>query len=301
MTPDNFHSGIITLIGRPNVGKSTLLNRLVGEKISIISRRPQTTRHRILGIKTTDTAQMVYVDTPGVHAPEGRALNRYLSRIASGSIEGVDAVVLVASAEGWHEQDEPALALAQRSGVPVVLVLNKVDRLKDRRQVLPLIGACAKRMDFTDIVPMSAQTGDNVDALEETLLKHLPPQPPIYPPEQHTDKSERFLASEMVREQIFGNYGQEVPYATAVEVTRYQRAKGKLNIEAVIWVEKEGQKAILIGVGGERLKRVGIGARRSLEKRYDMKVDLRLWVRVREDWSDDARALQRLGYHEDAS
>jgi GTPase len=299
VTPDTYRSGIITFIGRPNVGKSTLLNRMIGDKISITSRRPQTTRHRILGIKTSNNAQFVYVDTPGLHAPEGRALNRYLTRLASGSVEGVDVVAVIISADGWHEQDQPALELAQRLTIPVVLVINKADRVKDRRRLLPLIEQSAEKMAFADIVPLSALKGENVDALEAALLVRLPVQPPIYPPEQHTDKSERFLASEVVREQIFGNYGQEIPYATAVEITRFKRTKAKLAVEAVIWAEKEGQKAILIGAGGERMKRVGIGARRALEKRYGVKVDIRLWVKVRDDWSDDARALQRLGYHED--
>jgi GTPase len=298
VTHDAHRSGLVTLIGRPNVGKSTLLNRLIGEKISITSRRPQTTRHRILGIKTAPAAQIVYVDTPGLHGPEGRALNRYLTRLASGSVEGVDCVLLVASAEGWHEQDEPALALTRRLAVPVILVLNKVDRLKDHRRLLPLMRGIADRMDFADIVPLSARTGDNIEALEAAVVRRLPVQPAIYPPAQRTDKNERFLVGETVREQIFGHYGQEIPYVTAVEITKLARAKGKLQVEAIIWTEKEGQKAILIGAGGDKLKRVGIGARRVLEKRYGMKVNLRLWVKVREGWSDDARALQRLGYHE---
>jgi GTPase len=293
-----YRSGIVTLIGRPNVGKSTLLNRLVGEKISIISRKPQTTRHRILGIKTTESAQFVYVDTPGLHAPEGRQLNRVLARLASGSVDGVDCVLLLIGADGWHPEDESPLVLAKRSGVPVVLVINKIDKLKDRKQLLPLIEASAMRMSFVDIVPISARKGANVDELERVLLKYLPEQPPIYPAEQRTDKSERFLASEIVREQIFGLYGQEVPYATAVEITRFKQSKNRLEVEATIWAEKEGQKAILIGARGAHLKEVGIRARTAMEKRYGVKVNLKLWVKVREGWSDDARALQRLGYHD---
>lgn len=300
MTADTYRSGIVTLIGRPNVGKSTLVNQLVGEKISIVSRRPQTTRHRILGIKTTPSAQFVYVDTPGLHAPEGRRLNRYLTRLASGSVEGVDCVILVIAAEGWRAEDEHALAVARGLSVPVILAINKVDRVKDRARLLPLISESSERLQFAAIVPVSARTGDNVEALEQSLLAYLPTQLPIYPAEQHTDKSDRFLAGEFVREQIFSAYGQEVPYATAVEITQFKRAKGKLHIEAVIWAEKEGQKAILIGKAGERLKQVGIRARQAMEKRYGIKVNLKLWVKVREGWSDDARAMQRFGYHEDA-
>lgn len=300
MSAGAFRSGLVTLVGRPNVGKSTLLNRLVGEKVSIVSRRPQTTRHRVLGIRTTEHAQIVYVDTPGLHRAEGRQLNRYLARLASGSVEGVDLVVLVITADGWRPEDELPLEVARRAGVPVILAVNKIDRLEDRARLLPLIEESARRLAFAEIVPLSARAGDNVETLERLLPGYLPAQPPIYPPEQITDKSERFLAGETVREQLYALYGQEVPHAAAVEVTRYRRGRGRLDMEAVIWVEKEGQKAILIGAGGERLKQVGIRARRALERRQGVKVNVRLWVKVRKDWADDARALQRLGYHEDS-
>jgi GTP-binding protein Era len=291
---------MVALIGRPNVGKSTLLNRLVGEHVSIVSRRPQTTRHRILGIKTSDETQILYVDTPGLHAPEGRRLNRYLSRLASGSVEGVDVVVLMISAEGWRADDARALELARRLTVPVILVVNKIDRLKDRTALLPLTQDSAQRMAFAEIVPLSARSGDNVAALEQALIKYLPEQAPVFPTDRRTDKSARFRAGETVREQILALYGQEVPHAAAVEVTRFTQSQKRLDIEAVVWAEKEGQKAILIGKAGERLKQVGVRARRALEKQHGKKVNLRLWVKVRKGWSDDARALQRFGYHEDA-
>lgn len=291
-------SGIVTLIGRPNVGKSTLLNRLLDERLSIVSRRPQTTRHRVLGIKTSEDAQIVYVDTPGIDDNEGRGLNRYLSRVTSGSVEGVDVVVLMITADGWRKEDARALDLAKRADVPIVLVINKVDRVKDRAELLPLMQASVEQTTFAQIVPLSARSGDNVDALERALMNYLPEQPPIFPVDQRTDKSARFLAGETVREQIFALYGQEVPHATAVEVTRFKRGKHRVEVEAIIWAEKEGQKAILIGKGGERLKQVGIRARQALEQRHGAKVDLRLWVKVRKGWSDDARALRQLGYHE---
>lgn len=301
MNPAGFRSGLVTLLGRPNVGKSTMLNRLIGAKISITSRRPQTTRHRILGIKTTDAAQFVYVDTPGVHEPRGRRINRYMSRIAAGSVEGVDCIVLVIAAEGWRPGDAAPLALAGRQSVPVVLAINKIDRVKDRKQLLPLIAESARRMTFAEIVPVCARTGENLEELERALLAHLPEQPPIYPPEQLTDKSERFLAAELVREQVFGAYGEEVPYATAIEVTRFKRLKASLDVEAVIWVEKEGQKAIVIGKGGERLKQVGTRARLAMQRHFGTKVRLALWVKVREDWADDARALRQFGYTEEST
>ena len=292
-------AGLVTLIGRPNVGKSTLLNRLVGAKISITSRRPQTTRHRILGIHSTERAQVVYVDTPGLHPARGRRLNRYMTRLASGSVEGVDLVLLTIGAEGWREEDEPVLTLARGLALPVILVINKIDRFKDRAALLPLIAASGEHMSFAEIVPVSARTGENCEVLERAILKYLPEQPPIYPTEQLTDKSERFLAAELVREQLYAALGQEVPYAAAVEVTRFKRLKQALEIDATIWVEREGQKAILIGKGGERLKHVGTRARLNMQRQFGGKVRLGLWVKVRKDWADDIEALKRFGYAEE--
>lgn len=299
MTHPPGRSGIVTLIGRPNVGKSTLLNRLVGEKISIVSRRPQTTRYRILGMKTTEAGQIVYVDTPGIHPPQGRRLNRHLARLASASVEGVDCVVLVIAATGWVAEDEAALRLVQRLSIPVVLVINKIDRLRNRRALLPLTQASAQRMAFAEVVPLSARTGENVDALERVLITHLPEQPAIYPIDRVTDRSERFRAQETVREQVYALYGQEIPHAAAVEVTQFKRGKARLDMTAVIWVEREGQKAIIIGKAGERLKQAGVRVRRALERQHGVKVNVRLWVKVRKGWADDARALQRFGFHDE--
>lgn len=291
-------SGLATLIGRPNVGKSTLVNRLVGAKISITSRRPQTTRHRILGIKNGPNSQIVYVDTPGLHTARASGMDRYMGRITSGSVEGVDVVVLVIAATGWRPEDEPALKLATGSQVPVVLVINKIDLLDNRAALLPLIEQCTAKGDFADIVPVSARTRSNLGELEATIGRHLPEQPPIYPTDQLTDRSERFIAGELVREQVFNAYGQEVPYASTVQVEQFRRSKGKLRVDAVVWVEKEGQKAILIGKNGARLKEVGTRARRALEAFFGGHVYLGLWVKVREGWSDDEAALRRFGYED---
>lgn len=291
-------SGLATLIGRPNVGKSTLVNRLVGAKISITSRRPQTTRHRILGIKNGLDSQIVYVDTPGLNVGRGSGMDRYMGRITSGSVEGVDVVVLVIAAPDWCPEDEPALKLATLSRVPIVLVINKIDLLADRAALLPLIERSTVKGDFTDIVPVSARTRSNLSALEAAIVKHLPEQPPIYPTDQLTDRSERFIAGELVREQVFNAYGQEVPYASTVQIEQFKRSKGKLRVEAVVWVEKEGQKAIMIGKNGARLKEVGIRARRALESFFGGHVYLGLWVKVREGWSDDEVALRRFGYED---
>ena len=299
MTATRFRGGTVALIGRPNAGKSTLLNRLIGEKISIVSRRPQTTRHRILGIKTTGAGQVIYVDTPGLHPAKGRRLNRYLARVASGSIEGVDCVVLMIAASGWTPEDEQAIALVRGLHVPVILAVNKIDRVRDRRRLLPLTRDSATRMAFADIVPLSARTGENVERLEHAVFKRLPEQEAVFPADQVTDKSERFRAQETIREQIYHLYGQEIPHVTTVEATRFKRSKNRVDLEADIWVEREGQKAILIGKGGERLKQVGIRVRHALEQRHGGKANVRLWVKVRGRWSDDARALARFGFHDE--
>jgi GTP-binding protein Era len=295
----NFRSGLVTLVGRPNVGKSTLLNRLVGAKVSITSPRAQTTRHRLLGIKTTEHAQFVYIDTPGLHPVEGNRLGQYMNRAARGSLAGVDAVLLVVTAEDWTPGDDDALRLVAGQGLPVVLAINMVDRLPDKGGLLPLIAAWSKKAAFAEIVPVSARRGDNLEALERALVAYLPAQPPLYPPDRLTDRSERFLAAELVREQVFRGFGQEVPYAAAVQIEKFRREKGVLHVSAAIWVEKEGQKAILIGKGGERMKQIGTRARLAMQKAFGAKVHLELWAKVRRHWSDDARALQTLGYGEE--
>ena len=296
---NEFRSGVIAIVGRPNVGKSTLVNALVGQKVSIVSQRPQTTRHRILGIKTTAATQHIYVDTPGLHAAAHGAMNKYMNRAASGSVEGVDAVVLVVSAEGWRDDDDRALAIAARAGTPVVLAINKIDKLAERPQALPFIQACAQRHDFAEIVPLSARARDNVDALEAVCTRFLPAQPALFAPDQLTDRSERFLVAELIREQVFRGYGQELPYATTVAIERFKDEPRVVHIDAVIWVEKEGQKAIVIGAGGERLKNVGRRARLEIQRLLAKKVFLTLWVKVREGWSDDAQALHSLGYRDE--
>jgi len=288
--------GLVTLAGRPNVGKSTLLNRLVGHKISITSARAQTTRHRLLGIKTTEHAQAIYVDTPGLHKDNKGMMNRHLNRVAGASLQGVDCIVLLIAASGWTEEDEYPLQLLAKRDIPAILAINKLDQIKDRGRLLPLMEQSGRKMAFADIVPVSARTGANVDDLEKTILKYLPEQPPLYPADRITDRGERFLAAELVREQIFRSFQQEVPYATAVSIEQFKRAKGALHVEATIWVEREGQKPILIGKDGQRLKAVGSRARLAMQKLFATKVHLNLWVKVREGWSDNERLLRGLGY-----
>jgi GTP-binding protein Era len=300
MSEKDTRCGLVTIIGRPNVGKSTLLNRLVGEKISITSSRAQTTRHRLLGIKTTENAQIVYVDTPGLHADNKSMMNRQMNRVATASLQGVDCIVLMIAASGWVDTDEYPLRLVAKQDIPVILAINKIDQMKDRRQLLPFIEQSKNKMPFAAIVPLSARAGTNVEDLERAILEYLPHQPLIYPADQITDRSERFLAAELIREQIFRAFQQEVPYATAVSIDQFKRVKRTLYIEATIWVEKEGQKPILIGKSGERLKTVGSRARLAMQKLFAAKVHLNLWVKVREGWSDNERALRSLGYTEES-
>lgn len=297
---DGFRCGYATLIGRPNAGKSSLLNRLVGQKVSITSDRPQTTRHRLLGIHTTDAAQVIYVDTPGLHRQEGGTLSKLMNRAARTSLEGVDMILLVVTAEGWREEDEPALQLAQRASCPVVLVINKIDKLERRAEVLQCIEAMRDKMNFAGIVPVSAKSGENVAELEAAILRYLPEAPPAFDPDQITDRNKRFLAAEFVREQVFRSFGQEIPYSVAVEISEFREEPKHLHIEAILWVEKEGQKGILIGAGGARLKEIGKRARLNMQKTFGRKVWLGLWVKVREGWAEDARALKSLGYGEES-
>ncbi|MEO5573544.1 MAG: GTPase Era [Gammaproteobacteria bacterium] len=288
--------GYVAILGRPNVGKSTLLNRILGQKISITSRRPQTTRHRILGIKTVGTAQAIYVDTPGLHQGGKRAMNRYMNRAASGAIGEVDVVLFVVEALRWSEQDQYVLEKLQSTQAPVILVINKVDKIADKTALLPHLAMLSAKMKFTQVIPLSATGGDNVAVLEEKVHDLLPMAEHFYPEDQVTDRSERFLAAELVREKLMSTLGEELPYALTVEIEQFSLQDELLTIGAVIWVERAGQKAIVIGKNGSRLKDIGQQARLDMQTIFEHKVFLRLWVRVKEGWSDDARALISLGY-----
>ena len=289
-------SGYVGILGRPNVGKSTLLNHLLGQKISITSRKPQTTRHRVLGIKTEDDTQIIYVDTPGLHQQADKAINRYMNRAASSSIRDVDVLVMVIERDQWTEEDEWVLGQVRRAECPVLLVINKIDQLADKARLLPLIDQCRQKMPFAEIIPLSALKDDNLEALEQAIITHLPEGPFYFAEDQITDRSERFLAAEMVREKIMRQLGEEVPYAMTVEIERFQDSGRSLHIDALILVEREGQKRIVIGNKGARLKQIGEQARADMEKMFDRKVMLRLWVKIKSGWSDDERALRSLGY-----
>ena len=296
MPETEFRSGFVALVGRPNVGKSTLLNRLVGQKISITSRRPQTTRHRILGIKTERDYQIVFVDTPGLHATQPRAMNRYLNRAAADSLADVDVVVFLTDGVRWQDDDEWVLQKLQDLSCPVIAAINKVDRIADKQALLPFMQMLAGKRVFAEIIPVSARTGDRLDALEAAVLVHLPVAPPFYDEDQVTDRSQRFLAAELVREKLFRRLGEEIPYGLTVEIESFKEEGNLLRIHALIWVEKASQKPIVIGHKGQLLKDVGREAREDMQEAFERKVFLQLWVKVKEGWADDERALQSLGY-----
>jgi GTP-binding protein Era len=297
--PEPFRCGFVTIVGRPNVGKSTLINRLVQRKVSITSQRPQTTRNRLIGIRTDERAQIVYVDTPGLRAGAKSALDRLMNRAARGSLEGVDCVVFVVAASGWTAADDSVLSLVRRQPCPVILAINKIDLLKGRERLLPLMKQAAERMEFDEIIPLSALTGESLADLKDSLLRYLPVQPPLFPREQVTDRDERFMAAELVREQVFRTLRQELPYAIGVGIEHFERMEKHVRIGAVIWVEKESQKGIVIGSGGERLKQIGVRARAQMENLLGSKVYLELWVKVREGWADSQTILHSLRYGEE--
>ena len=288
--------GYVAIVGRPNVGKSTLLNHLLGQKISITSRKPQTTRHQVLGIKTEDNHQIIFVDTPGLHKDAGKAINRYMNRAASAAIRDVDLVVFVVDRTAWTEEDSIVLEQIEQSGLPTMLVVNKIDLLADKTELLPHLQSLAAKAEFSAILPVSALRQHNVDALEEQILTLLPESGHFFPEDQITDRSQRFLAAEIVREKIMRQLGDELPYSIAVEIEEFGQDGEVLHISAVIFVERTGQKKILIGDKGSRLRSIGSDARRDMEGLFDSKVMLRLWVKVKSGWSDDERALRSLGY-----
>lgn len=292
----DYRAGYVAIVGRPNVGKSTLMNHLIGQKISITSAKPQTTRHRVLGIDTGEDYQAVYVDTPGLHLGAKKAMNRYMNRAAVGSLEGVDLVLFVIEAGRWTAEDDMVLSRLADVKVPVILVVNKVDRFADKTALLPLLGELAGKRDFAEVVPVSALKESNLPSLRKQVVRYLPIGESVFEEDQITDRSQRFLAAEIVREKLMRNLGDELPYALTVEIEQFKEEGGLYDIAAVIWVEREGQKKIVIGKGGAGLKLIGQQAREDMEKLFQYRVFLRLWVKVKEGWSDDERALRSLGY-----
>ncbi|TAK73035.1 MAG: GTPase Era [Gammaproteobacteria bacterium] len=290
-------SGYVAIVGRPNVGKSTLLNALLGEKVSITSPKPQTTRWQILGIKTRGEAQLIYIDTPGLHREEKRAMNRYLNRIASATILEADVIVFMIDATRWGGEDEMVLKKLQQTDKPIILAINKIDLLVDKAALLPLIDKLKNKLPFAHVIPISALKEDNIEHLEAEIAQLLPEGPAFFPEDQLTDKSVRFQVAEIIREKLIQATEEELPYTTTVEIEQFTEGEKLTEIGAVIWVERQGQKIIIIGKKGARLKKIGTQARREIEKLLDnKKVFLRLWVKVKADWTDDERAMRSLGY-----
>lgn len=300
MADPAFRCGFVAVVGRPNVGKSTLVNALVGRKVSIVTSRPQTTRQRVIGVASTAQAQLLFVDTPGMHRREKHALNKLMNRSAQSSLTDADVVLVVVEAGRWTEEDEDVLARALAAGPPVLLLLNKIDRVRPREAVLPMLQEAAARGDFAAVVPISAERGENLVRLRQLLEETVPEGPALFPPEQWSNRDERFHIAEVVREKLMRRLRDELPYGLAVEIERLgESEQGRLEVGAVVWVEREAHKAIVIGKGGEMLKAAGQAARLELKARFERPVHLEIWVKVREHWTDRESDLKRLGYDGD--
>jgi GTP-binding protein Era len=290
--------GYVAIVGRPNVGKSTLLNHILGQKISITSRKPQTTRNAVVGIKTEGDVQIIFVDTPGMHLGQQKAINRYMNKAATSAMKDVDVVVFVIDRFIWTEEDEAVAEKLQHLNCPIILAVNKVDQIEDKETLLPHLQSLSEKLNVAEIVPMSALRNTNLDRLEQLVTERLPQGIHMYPEDQITDRSSRFMAAEIVREKITRQLGDELPYEMAVEIEEFKQEGNLLNISALILVERDGQKKILIGDKGSRIKLIGTEARGDMEKLFEMKIMLKLWVKVKSGWSDDERALRSLGYNE---
>ncbi|TEA28058.1 GTPase Era [Candidatus Schmidhempelia bombi] len=294
------YCGFVAIVGRPNVGKSTLLNQLLGQKVSITSRKPQTTRHRIMGIDTVDNYQIIYVDTPGLHIEEKRAINRLMNRAASSSIGDVELIIFVIEGTHWNDDDEMVLNKLKSVNIPVLLAINKIDNVTDKSILLPHIAQLSQKMNFIDVVPICAETGEGVNTIANIVKKYIPKGQHHFPEEYITDRSQRFMASEIIREKLMRFLGEELPYSVTVEIEQFVRnERGGLNINGLILVEREGQKKMVIGNQGQKIKQIGIEARRDMQDLFESKVHLELWVKVKAGWADDERALRSLGYIDD--
>lgn len=296
--PADYRCGFAAIVGRPNVGKSTLLNALLKHKVSIVSPKPQTTRHRILGILTGDHSQIIFVDTPGIHTDERRVMNRYMNRSALASLADADLNLFVIEALQWNDDDARVLQALVHNGRPIILLINKVDKVQPKQRLLPYLDEVSRKADFAEIIPISGLRRKNLEELPALIAQRLPLSPPHFPEDQVTDRSRPFMAAEIVREKLTWRLRQELPYGLTVEIEQFKNddESGKLLINAVIWVERAGQKAIVIGQGGAGLKEVGRAARLELQKLFEQPVHLELWVKIKENWSDSESALRQLGF-----
>lgn len=295
------YCGFVAIVGRPNVGKSTLLNDIIGEKISITADKPQTTRHKIVGVKTIDDKQAVFIDTPGMHIKQKKAINKEMNKAAKSALRDVDAVIFVVEALEWNEEDTLVLDCVQHLKCPVFLVVNKVDTVKDKEVLLPHLQELAKKMNFAEIIPCVATKGEQVQIVEKKVFQVLPENPFFYPSDQSTDKSMQFRLAEIIREKITRVLSQELPYSTTVEIEKMEQTDTQLVVHAIIWVERDSQKGIMIGKHGAMLREIGRQSRLDMNHLLKTSVHLELWVKVRDNWSDDAKALRNLGYLSDES
>jgi GTPase len=291
-----FRAGFVAVVGRPNVGKSTLVNALVGRKISIVTPKPQTTRHRILGVHTAPQVQIIYVDTPGLHSDAGKAMNRLMNRAAINALQDADLILFMCEASRWTEDDQDAIDRTRGIAAPVIALLNKIDKVHPKEKLLGRIAAVAAKAEFAEIIPVSATEHDNLDRLMAAIPPFLPESPPLFPEEMFTDRSESFRAAELIREQLTLNLRQEIPYGLAVQIEQFEKTDERLDVHAVIWVERDSQKGIVVGKGGSMLKKIGRAVRLELKRQLGRPVHVELWVKVRENWADSEEQLQRLGY-----
>jgi GTPase len=291
-----FRSGFVAVIGRPNVGKSTMINAFVGKKVSIVTPKPQTTRHRIIAVHTQECAQILFVDTPGLHRNATKAMNRMMNRTAASALADADLILFVCEANRWTREDEDALTKVMDSGVATIAVLNKIDKVQPRSLVLEALAEMSARADFREVVPLSAKDGDNLDRLHALIPGYLPESAPLFPKEMRTDRSHQFHVAELIREKLTLSLRQEVPYGLTVQIERYEEEPEGVAINAIIWVERDSQKGIVVGKGGKHLKKVGREARLELKKDLGVPVHLELWVKVKENWADNEHELHRLGY-----
>ena len=296
MNDTPYRCGFVAVVGRPNVGKSTLINSLMGSKVSIVTAKPQTTRHRIIAVHTTDVAQILFVDTPGIHRSAGKAMNRLMNRTATSALADADLVLFVIEANRWTEEDDDVLQRIRNSGIPAVALLNKVDTVHPREAVLERLAEMAERHKFAEMIPISAKKGDNLDALLDRIPAFLPESPALFPEEMRTDRSREFHAAEIIREKLTLMLHQELPYGLTVQIEQYTQEDDRIVIGAIIWVERDSQKGIVVGKGGSRLKQVGTAARIDLKKQLGQSVHLELWVKVKENWADSDRDLHTLGF-----
>ena len=291
------HCGYVTIIGRPNVGKSTLLNNLIGQKISITSRKPQTTRWPIIGVNTDDNYQIIYIDTPGMQDSPINAINRYMNKEARNAIAGIDLLIYMVEALEWTALDEHVLKLIKNQTVPIILVANKIDKIKDKETILPYLKELSEKMNFKEIIPLSALSRNSLRPLEQCIKDLLPEGPFQYPVDQVTDKTQRFFAAEFIREKLIKRLGDELPYSLTVTIDSFVEKEKIIHIDAIIWVATQGQKMIVIGQQGEGLKAAGSQARRDMERMFDCKVFLRTWVKVKDKWMDNELAIKQLGFN----